>query len=301
MCAGRTWSWLRFRLPRRRRGYVRYKQHPGRITTREVLQREWEIVCMARDGIRRCAPLCSGHSIQNASLDSEQRQAVERILQSRDFVTLFRGGAGTGKSYTLREVYGALRQAGHTVIVVAPQRQQVMDLERDGFQGAQTVSAFLARGALPRGGVLLVDEAGQIGGRQMHQLLSLAQANEGRVILSGDTRQHGAVEASDALRAIEKYSTLQAIELTDDSASRPGSREDTGRTRADCPVQASCARSFRRQPRRLVSSAGSTRGGRGLFTTGTSRASCPALSGSRRAAPVRRGGVANLVGDSPGQ
>jgi hypothetical protein len=197
-----------------RRSYARYKQHPGRITTREVIQREWEIVCLARDGIRRCAPLCSGHPIQNASLDSEQRQAVERILQSRDFVTLFRGGAGTGKSYTLRQVYSALRQAGSTVIVVAPQRQQVMDLERDGFQGAQTVSGFLARATLPSGGVLLVDEAGQIGGRQMHQLLSLAQANEGRVILSGDTRQHGAVEASDALRAIEKYSTLQAIELT---------------------------------------------------------------------------------------
>ncbi len=169
---------------------------------------------MAQDGIRRCAPLCSGYSIRNASLDSEQRQAVERILQSRNFVTLFRGGAGTGKSYTLREVHGALRQAGHAVIVIAPQRQQVMDLERDGFQGAQTVSAFLARGALPSGGVLLADEAGQIGGRQMHQLLSLAQANQGRVILSGDTRQHGAVEASDALRAIEKYSTLRAIELT---------------------------------------------------------------------------------------
>ena len=33
MYAGRTWSWLRFRLPRGRRGYVRYKQHPGRVTT----------------------------------------------------------------------------------------------------------------------------------------------------------------------------------------------------------------------------------------------------------------------------
>ena len=184
---------------------------------------------MARDGIRRCAPLCPGHSIQNASLDSEQRQAVERILQSRNFVTLFRGGAGTGKSYTLREVYGALQQAGRTVTVVAPQRQQVMDLERDGFQGAQTVSAVLARGSLPRGGVLLVDEAGQIGGRQMHQLLSLAQANEGRVILSGDTRQHAAVEASDAMRAIEKYSTLKAIELTEIRRQDPA----RGKTRAE--------------------------------------------------------------------
>ena len=39
-------------------------------------------------------------------------------------------------------------------------------------------------------------------------------SNESRVILSGDTRQHGAVEAADALRAIEKYSGVRPIELT---------------------------------------------------------------------------------------
>jgi len=199
----------------RQRGYLRDERHPGKVTTKELLRREWDIVCMAKDGIGRFGPYCSSHSIHNANLDAEQRQAVERILRSHDFVTLFRGGAGTGKSYTLREVYGALQQAGRTITVIAPQRQQVMDLEKDGFHGAQTVSGFLARGVLSRGGVVLVDESGQIGGRQMHQLLSLARANQGRVILSGDTRQHGAVEASDALRAIEKYSTLRAIELTE--------------------------------------------------------------------------------------
>jgi conjugative relaxase-like TrwC/TraI family protein len=212
-----------------RRGYLRYKEHPGRITTRQVLHREWEIVCVACDGIGRFGPHCRGYSIRNANLDAGQRQAVERILESRDFVTVFRGGAGTGKSYTLREVYGALQQAGRTVTVVAPQRQQVVDMERDGLQGAQTVSAVLARNALPRGGVLLVDEAGQIGGLQMHQLLSLAKANEGRVILSGDTRQHSAVEASDALRAIEKYSTVKPIELTEIRRQDPA----RGKTRAE--------------------------------------------------------------------
>jgi ATP-dependent exoDNAse (exonuclease V) alpha subunit len=34
------------------------------------------------------------------------------------------------------------------------------------------------------------------------------------VILSGDTRQHGAVEATDALRAIEKYAGVEPVELT---------------------------------------------------------------------------------------
>jgi hypothetical protein len=78
---------------------------------------------------------------------------------------------------------------------------------------------------MPPRGVVVVDEAGQIGGRQMHALFELVAANAGRLILSGDTRQHGPVEASDALRAIERYSGLRAAELSD-SPPRPGSRRD---------------------------------------------------------------------------
>jgi ATP-dependent exoDNAse (exonuclease V) alpha subunit len=63
--------------------------------------------------------------------------------------------------------------------------------------------------------VVIVDEAGQIGAKQMQQLLRYVRVNSGRVILSGDTRQHGAVQASDALRAIEKYSGLKAAELNE--------------------------------------------------------------------------------------
>ena len=69
----------------------------GKVTTKELLRREWDIVCMAHDGIGRFGPHSSSHSIQNSELDGEQRQAVERILRSRDFVTLFRGGAGPAR------------------------------------------------------------------------------------------------------------------------------------------------------------------------------------------------------------
>lgn len=48
---------------------------------------------------------------------------------------------------------------------------------------------------------MILDEAGQIGAKQMQALLRQVQENGGRLIASGDTRQHGAVEASDALRA----------------------------------------------------------------------------------------------------
>jgi hypothetical protein len=46
--------------------------------------------------------------------------------------------------------------------------------------------------------VVLVDESGQIGGKQLGELVALVKTHGGRLILSGDTRQHGAVQASDA-------------------------------------------------------------------------------------------------------
>ncbi|MGD0650912.1 MAG: MobF family relaxase [Verrucomicrobiia bacterium] len=196
-----------------KRDYVRNANSRYGVTTRTVLEREWDIVSMAREGIRQFRPFCVDHSVTKSGLDQDQGHAVEHILSSRDFVTLFRGGAGTGKSYALRIVRNGLLTAGYSLQVIAPQRQQVIDLQRDGMTGAQTVSEFLTKRQLPCGGVVIVDEAGQIGAKQMQRLLHYVQDNGGRVILSGDTRQHGPVEASDALWAIEKYSGLKPAEL----------------------------------------------------------------------------------------
>ena len=51
------------------------------------------------------------------------------------------------------------------------------------------------------------------GANRPRELLRLAQERNARVILSGDTRQHGAVDASDALLAIERYSGIKPVEL----------------------------------------------------------------------------------------
>lgn len=194
------------------RDYIRNEDEPGRVTTREILDRELEIVRLAREGRKQFKPFNLNHR-PSAELKDDQRRAVEKILRSRDFVSLFSGGAGTGKSHTLREIGNALKGRAYPVIVIAPQRQQALDLEKQ-FGHAQTVSEFLAKHEMANGTVVVVDEAGQIGGKQMLELLTFVARHKGRFILSGDTRQHGAVEASDALRAIEKYSGLEPARLT---------------------------------------------------------------------------------------
>jgi len=146
-------------------------------------------------------------------LDAEQKLALGQLLGSANLVTLFRGGAGTGKSFVLRRLVEAVQQTGRSVVILAPQRQQVVEMERDGFPAPQTVASFLRQSQLPRGTLVVVDEAGQIGGQQMLQLLRNVRDKGARLLLSGDTRQHGPVEASDALVAIERFSGIRPVEL----------------------------------------------------------------------------------------
>lgn len=197
----------------RRRGYIRQPERPHDVTMREVLLREWEIVHLVREGAGSFHPLVPKPGQPQTALDDEQQRALDRLLASPNEVTLFRGGAGTGKSFVLRELAAQILENGRPVIVLAPQRQQVVDMEAAGFPAPASVAAFLHKQDVPSGAVIVVDEAGQIGGRQMLDLLRLAHRRHARVVLSGDTRQHGPVEASDALRAIERHSGVVPVEL----------------------------------------------------------------------------------------
>jgi hypothetical protein len=130
----------------RKRDYIRDEQFQGKITTRDVLRRELNIVRLAQHQMNQYQPLAFNYRRSNHSLDYEQGKAVEQILSSRNFVTLFRGGAGTGKSYALREVKAGLAKARQVVHVLAPQRQQVADLEHDGcFSRASFHAAWRGR------------------------------------------------------------------------------------------------------------------------------------------------------------
>ena len=82
----------------------------GAVTSRELVRLEMEVDMIARKGVRGHRPL-NGTFTPDERLSEEQRRAVSKIMQSRSFITLFRGAAGTGKSTSLREVQRGLLAA----------------------------------------------------------------------------------------------------------------------------------------------------------------------------------------------
>ena len=193
--------------------------HAGdRLATHESLDREQRMVTMVNRGIDRYVRLGGTHEFQPSEhLRDEQQRAVQQVLDSRDFAINLRGAAGTGKTAALYEIDRGLRESGREITAVAPTRGAVEELQKVGFRDAMTVSRLLqdetAQSAL-RGRVLVVDEAGMISGRQMEGILRLAEQHMARVVFSGDTRQIQSVEASDALRILERESQMKSVALT---------------------------------------------------------------------------------------
>jgi ATP-dependent exoDNAse (exonuclease V) alpha subunit len=78
-------------------------------------------------------------------------------------------------------------------------------LEWTGVQDFPSVASLLAdldRAALPRGSVLLIDEAGMVDSATMARLIAHASAVEAKLVLIGDPEQLGEIEAGGLFRAL---------------------------------------------------------------------------------------------------
>jgi Ti-type conjugative transfer relaxase TraA len=130
-------------------------------------------------------------------------------LASSGHLVVVNGAAGTGKSYVLAAAREALEADGMRVIGAALQGKTADDMQRDAGIASRTLHSLLS--GLERGTVtldaktvLVIDEAGMVGSRQMEKLLGHAQAAGARVRLVGDAWQLHAVDAGDAFRAVSR-------------------------------------------------------------------------------------------------
>ncbi len=165
-------------------------------------------------------PLGSRRFELDPRLSAEQRKVVLALLASTDRVCALRGVAGAGKTFALKEIQRSVEAAGRTVFACAPTTSAAGVLRADGFTNATTLADLLKNGESVHGerlrrATLIVDEAGIASNRQGAELLHLAQRNEARLMLVGDSRQHSGVEAGDFLSLLERHSRLKTCELTE--------------------------------------------------------------------------------------
>lgn len=182
-----------------------------------ALEEERRLVGAARAGRGAFGPLAPDYAPANAGTGGEQERAVRHALGSRDFITVITGGAGTGKTRAVREIADAVQARGTGFFAFAPSASASRGTQRDeGFGDATTVAALLqdteAQARL-RGGVLRLDEAGMVGCGTLNRVIAVAQEQDARLLLTGDTRQHTGVERGDALRILQKFGGIKPAHL----------------------------------------------------------------------------------------
>ncbi len=190
----------------------------GQVATKESLEREQRMIAAIDRGNGCHSMLLSeGKAFEpSEGLSPEQKKAVGFILKSRDFAVCLQGAAGTGKTDTLKEIKRGLMQSGREIMAIAPTQTAVRELQERGFHEAMTIERMLLDSQTHEsmvGRVLIVDEAAMVSGRQMKGIIDLAEKSNGRLIFVGDTQQIKSVEASDALRILQKESKLKTATL----------------------------------------------------------------------------------------
>src|SRR6185312_4301394 len=184
---------------------------PARLTTREMVAAETRMMeaaaalaaepthgVSARQGAAAAA--------RHGHLSEEQRAAVAHLTAPGRLAAVA-GGAGTGKSASLAAAREAWEAAGLRVRGAALAGKAAEALQGSAGIESRTLHALeygWRHGRDPLGGrdVLVIDEAGMVGSRQLGRVLEQAREAGAKVVLVGDARQLQPIEAGAAFRAV---------------------------------------------------------------------------------------------------
>jgi conjugative relaxase-like TrwC/TraI family protein len=195
------------------------------MTTRDLVETERRLIAAAVERVGEGRGVLDERIIERALASAdrpptdEQRDVVRACATSGHGVQAVEALAGTGKTYTAGVLRAMYEDAGHTVIGLAPTGRGARELSDEAGIPAMTVDRALVQieqlgAAVPRGSVIILDEAGTAPTRATAKLLELAAAAEAKVIAIGDSGQLPSVLAGGWLRAVgERVGTLRLTEV----------------------------------------------------------------------------------------
>ena len=187
----------------------------NRYTTQTAIERELDTIAIMESGQGKENAIADESKVwqllsQEQSLTAGQRQAIETTVTTSDQFIAWQGGAGAGKTYSLKLVAQLATEQGYEVTGYAPSAQAANTLSEEANIESNTVARLLhsegnhgSKNAPRKQAIWIVDEAGLLSAKDAHWLLKKAQAQRARVILVGDIRQLSAVEAGNPFKSLQ--------------------------------------------------------------------------------------------------
>ena len=181
-----------------------------RFTTAEQLTVEQDLLDRATASVGRrpirVSRAAVHEALANRSLSSEQERVVAELCLRGDGVSVLRAPAGTGKTFVLDAARQAWQASRAEVLGCSLSARAALELHDQTAIPSQTIAELtgrLDRGErLPRGSVLVVDEAGMVGTRDIARLAAATKRSRGQLVLVGDDRQLPEIHAGGAFHAL---------------------------------------------------------------------------------------------------
>ncbi|HEY2268400.1 MAG TPA: AAA family ATPase, partial [Streptosporangiaceae bacterium] len=161
------------------------------------------------DALAGRGPDIQDHHPERSGLTADQAAAVLSVLTDGERVSVINAPAGSGKTRVLAEAARVWAAEGRGPVAGITPSQSARNTLAAGVAESCNTARFLghlpgqrgARGPLPisEGTLLLVDEASMIPTPDLSDLVSLAGARGGKVVLAGDAGQLQAVENGGAM------------------------------------------------------------------------------------------------------
>jgi len=187
-----------------------------RFTTRGMLKLESEMVTAAMSLNDK-----PGHFLKEEDLSSiitahqlspEQSNALDYMTGGGDLKTIV-GYAGTGKSRMLGAAREVWEQSGYRVLGATLSGIAAENLEASSEINSRTLASrfhYWDKGQelLTAKDILVIDEAGMIGSKEMASVIHEVEKHGAKVILVGDPEQLQAIGAGAAFRSILKHTSF---------------------------------------------------------------------------------------------
>lgn len=200
-------------------------QGEQRYTTPEMLEVERRLLQVVQDSQSDKRHIARAETVaavieERRTLTPEQKEVIRHVSGSPGAVKVVSGLAGTGKTYAIEACHEIAQREGKTMIGAALSGKAALGLEESTGIPSATIHARLrdldsGRLVVTPQTIMVVDEAGMVGTRQLEKLVKGVLKGAGKVVLVGDSRQLQPIEAGGPFRGIgERIGQAELTEIT---------------------------------------------------------------------------------------
>jgi len=136
---------------------------------------------------------------------SEEQQIAINTATDSSALAVIQGRAGVGKSTMLAAVRESYEREGFKVQGIALAGVAAQNLQKESGIESQTIASWLPHTELDNKTVVIIDEAGMVGSKQMADVMQKVEEQKAKLVLVGDERQLQPIAAGGILHAIDRH------------------------------------------------------------------------------------------------